>query len=171
MSFTLQFMKDSELRGIILQEFYNHRRAGMRRWTFHEFAGSVPFKKEDAIHICEQLAEHGLVEWESIQIEGLQQIGAGKITARGVDVIEETVPAPISINFDNSHTVNVTSSKHVQVGSGNVQGVSIHIQQLRDAIENSAATPEAREEAKGALRKFLEHPAVSAILGSLASKI
>jgi hypothetical protein len=167
-------MKDNDLRGLILRKYYEKRREGWVQWKSEDFTDvDGDFDADDLFRVCNQLGEHGLIEWSGVDDHRGQTVdGRGRISALGVDVIEGNQKAPLAINFDYSqHHVNVSSSSNVQVGSGNIQGVSVHIQGLAEAIDRSKATPGEKEAAKSALRQFLDHPAVSAILGGLASTV
>lgn len=167
-------MKDNELRGIVLRKYYDKRREGWIQWKSEDFSDvKEDFSAEDLFRVCDQLGEHGLISWKPLQDnKGLTIDGYGKVAAPGVDVVEGTRASPLSINLDYSqHNVSITSSSNVQVGSGNVQGVTIHVQKLIEVIDSAQASPEQKAEAKTALRAFLEHPAVTAILGGLASTV
>lgn len=167
-------MKDNELRGIVLTKYYDRRRDGWIQWKSEDFSDvKEDFTAEDLFRVCDQLAEYCLIDWKPLQDhKGLTVNGVGKIAAAGVDVVEGTVKPPVSINLDYSqHNVSITSSSNVQVGSGNVQGVTVHVQRLVEIIDGAKASSAQKQEAKNALRKFLEHPAVTAILGGLASAV
>ena len=167
-------MNDNELRGLILKKYYDKRREGWVQWKSEDFQDvESDFTAQDLFSVCDQLGQHGLIEWKGLEDNsGVTIDGRGKISAYGIDVVEKKQASPISINFDYSdHSVAIASSSNVQVGSGNIQGISIHVQKLWDAIQSADAPPEKKEEAKTALRKFLEHPAVTAVLGGLASAI
>jgi hypothetical protein len=167
-------MKDNELRGLVLRKYYDRRRDGWIQWKSEDFSDvEEDFSGEDLFRVCDQLAEYSLIDWRPLQDnKGLTIDGYGKIAASGVDVVEGTRESPVSINLDYSqHNVSITSSSNVQVGSGNVQGISVHVQRLVEVIESADASPKQKQEAKNALRKFLEHPAVTAILGGLASAV
>lgn len=166
-------MKDSELRGLILQKYYDKRRDGWFQWQAEDFSDvpdTVDFDAVDLFRACDQLAENGLIDWKPLRDHVNQTIGGvGKISAAGVDVIEGNVDPPISIVLDQSHHVAVHHSSNVQIGNENVQGVTIHFEKLIAAIDKSSASEKDKREAKSLLKKFLEHPLVSSIAGGLAS--
>ncbi|MFL6519186.1 MAG: hypothetical protein ACJ8NS_03120 [Chthoniobacterales bacterium] len=87
-------MKDSDLRNIVLQKFYDKRRDVPQRWCpypddFKDLPpGSPDFTMADVYRVCEQLAEQGLVDWKPTGLHGHVVRGDGKITAAGVDHIE-----------------------------------------------------------------------------------
>lgn len=63
-------------------------------------------------------------------------------------------------------TVNINNSANIQVGDHNTQHIQHGIADLLKKIEQSGAPQEEVEQAKGQIAKMLEHPLVSAILGS-----
>jgi hypothetical protein len=167
-------MNDNELRGLILQKYYDKRREGWIQWKSEDFQNvEAEFTAADLFSVCAQLGEHGLIDWRGLEDNsGVTIDGRGKISAYGIDVIERKEAPPISINLDYSdRSISVSSSSNVQVGTGNVQNITVHVQKLREAIDAADVAPEKKEEAQTALQKFLEHPAVTAVLGGLASGI
>lgn len=70
------------------------------------------------------------------------------------------VPAPMSQVF------NITGSHGIQIGNNNVQNFEIFVRDILSSIDQSGASPEVKDEAKGRLRAFLEHPLVSASFGA-----
>jgi hypothetical protein len=167
-------MDDNDLRGLVLNKYYRKRRDGWVQWKSEDFQDvEADFTAADLFSVCDQLGQHDLIEWKGLEDNsGVTINGRGKITAFGIDVVEKKQAPPISINFDyGDHSIAVSSSSNVQIGSGNIQNVSLHVQKLWEAIQAAEASPEKKEEAKTALRKFLEHPAVTAVLGGLASAV
>ncbi|MCI5160318.1 MAG: hypothetical protein D3906_18215 [Candidatus Electrothrix sp. AUS1_2] len=166
-------MKDTELRGLILQYYYDRRRKGILRAP-QPADLSVEVDEQDILHVCDQLGEHGLMRWNSLKSNefGMPAIraGAGEINAFGIDVVEGAATPDIKVEFvqhTNNSTVNITGSTHVIAGNsitGNNN--TLTLSGLAEAIESADATPQEKEEAKTLLRKFLEHLLVSAIAGS-----
>ena len=165
---------DNQLRGIALRKAYEKRREGLFAWSnddFKDLDPSIDFDIQDLFRACEQLYEHGLIDFKSVS-DGKQILdGRVKISAFGVDVVEGHATAPISITLDQSSHVSVSGSSHVQIGDGNIQNVSIHIEALSRAIDASGGSDAEKEEAKSLLRRFLEHPLVSSIAGGIASSL
>lgn len=168
-------MKDNELRGLILRKYYDKRREGWFQWSdedFKDLPDTVEFDAVDLFRVCDQLGEHGLIEWNGVQGGGGQTIGgAGKISAYGVDVIEGHAKSPISVVFDQSRYISVSESSNVQIGDSNIQDVAVYLEKLITAIDDSSGTSAQKEEAKSLLKKFLEHPLVVSIAKGLASTI
>jgi hypothetical protein len=163
-------MKDTDLRAIVLQKYYQKRREGHSQWKESDFTDvEENLDGSDIFRICDQLAEHGLIDWKPVRSRGGTIGGIGKITANGIDVIEGTSRSPISMTFD--HSITVQDSTHVQVGNNNIQDISLQLQRLVDVIEQSSASGTEKEEAKTLLKRLIEHPLFTSIAGGLASTI
>jgi hypothetical protein len=163
-------MKDSQIRAIVLQKFYDKRRGDFYQPLPDEFAEEPDY--ETVMHICDQLDEIGLIDWKAVRMQGMTVQGAGKITAAGIDVIEtDGKKAPVEFTFPVSQNFTFNSPSNVQVGNHNVQNIQQVLSDLVSRIEATDATTEEKEEAKGLLRSFLEHPLVGAIVGGLAGSI
>ena len=158
-------MTDAELQDQLLRRLYNGRSGDWVQIGIHAI-GSQEQKEE--IRIAEQLEEHGLIVFQKFnRILG----GPAKITARGVDFIEETAKSPIPTNIDRRQTVNISGSSNIQIGDGNIQEVQNSIVWLINSIEKSGASSEEKEEAKGLLKRFLEHPLVASIFGAAIGSV
>lgn len=111
-------MTDGELRGIVLQEFYNRRNLpGMVNALSFPEALAVEPDQLRLFRICEQLKEHGLIK--GVVMNSLDTFGMmGNITANGVDVIEGTARAPITVIL-HDHSISVSQSSNIQIGDSN----------------------------------------------------
>ncbi len=166
-------MKDIEARGIVLQFLYEHRRG-----NFYPEREISPLFQEvgrnEFYRICEQLIECRLVEWDASQVPSKSggyewSAHAIKITAAGVDVVESdgrNSPIPVTIQ-----TFNFPNSQGVQIGNSNSQSLSVSINQVLRSIDDASATEKEKEEARGRLRSFLEHPLVTTLVGAGASAL
>jgi hypothetical protein len=163
-------MKDSELRGYILQYFYDRRREGLSLSPPKPADLSVEVTEQDILYVCDQLGQHNYLEWQATKSNykssGTIVNGYGRINAFGVDVVEGNETPAIKVEFvqHNNNAVTITGSTNVNniIGSNN----TLTLSGLAKAIESANATPQEKEEAKTLFRKFLEHPLVSAIAGS-----
>jgi hypothetical protein len=157
-------MTDSELRGIVLKEFYEKRHVLIDLQISDIMAINPNESLTKLANICKQLDEHGLVKWQSMKSQFDVQGGIGRITARGVDVIEGTVSSPISITFHDKR-ISVRSSSNVQVGNSNNQSISLQIDKLIAAVDHSRASDGEKAEAKSLLRAIAGNPLVQSVLG------
>jgi hypothetical protein len=109
-------MTDGELRGIVLQALYEARRGGQLSRV--PVDPSLGLDEKTSNNIAEHLKQLGLIEL----FRPTSGIGSGRITARGVDVVEgRAPPSAFGITIiDNriavsgsSNTLNVTNSPSV----------------------------------------------------------
>jgi hypothetical protein len=169
-------MKDNELRGIVLQKYYEKRRDGIFQWfecTDEESGASFSQVGEDLMRICDQLGEHGLIDWTPSQ-DGMGNTvaGFGKISAFGVDVVEGTAKSPITITFVNQgQHIHISNSSNVQIGDSNSQHVSHRVGQFENAIDNSNYSAIEKMEAKSLLAKISENPLLNTIIGSAVGEL
>lgn len=149
-------MKDTELRGIILQKYYEHRREVLFRPESNDF--NPPISDEDITAISQQLGEHGLVKYLGDTMFGGHYHHAGsKITAFGIDVVEGEATPDIKVTLVENKTINFhgnVNGENLQIGDHNQITVTQHITEIQRAIEKSNGTPEQKEEAKGMLEKI-----------------
>ena len=163
-------MKDHELRGIVLERFYARRGEGIVVLTKDDFDDDYSHSEID--RVCSQLEDKGLVKnWHRSSVGMGPNYGIGELTAAGSEVVEGVRESPFSLTFNDNKKINISSSENIQIGDNNTQHISTHVEQLLLSIESSSATPEQKEEAKSQLKKFLEHPAVVATIGSLVGAV
>lgn len=156
-------MKDTQLRGILLQIFYERRREQWFLPQVEDVGFSV--SEQDILQVCDQLAQHGMLEWKALKSHGIVNTGLGKINAFGIDVIERAATPDIKVEFVQNQTINISGSSNVVVGNNNSQAVTQTVRDLVSIIESSDAPAEQKNEAKGLLRKLLEHPLLAALAG------
>jgi hypothetical protein len=150
---------DADRRAVVLQKFYDDRHT--KGWVRLPVESTVaPQEKITIANICTQLAQNGLIEWKGL---AGQPEGMGRITAQGVDVIEGNAKSPIAITL-HDHSVQITNS---QIGSGNMQGVTISGEAISVAIDKSNASQAEKEEAKSLFQKLVDNPLVSAIINGV----
>jgi len=155
-------MKDKELRGVILEYFYKMRRKGFFQPEPENFDPPIP--EEDLYRICEQLNEHGLIHFKSINFvsnrgKGSSFIvhGTGMITAKGVDVVEdEGKNSPINLSITN----NIFNQSFI-----------FDIEQILLKINVADATDEQKHEVKSRIKAFIEHPLVGNIIGGIVGNL
>src|ERR1700732_3990674 len=110
-------MRDSELRGIILEALYNQRRRDLV--DFETDLGKLSLPGGAVESILRQLEKKGLIERPLRSLSGL---GKGRITAYGMEVVERTTNPPLSIHFRQNITAE--DSSEVRICSGNIPHVS-----------------------------------------------
>jgi hypothetical protein len=107
-------MRDSELRGLILEALYNQRRKDLV--NLDQELGELAVPQGVMESILRQLVKKGLLERP---IQPLNGLGTGRITAYGIDVVQGTTSPPLSILLHQRITV-----QDVQVGEGNIPNIS-----------------------------------------------
>jgi hypothetical protein len=160
-------VKDGDLRGIVLEKFYevrNQQPSMVNPLTLPGLDAIEPDQNR-LLNICDQLGEYGLIHWKSLA--GLTTVGGmGKISASGVDVVEGTATAPITITL-HDHSISVSQSSNVQIGDSNTQGMKVRIDKLIAAVDHSQASATEKAEAKSLLEKLASNPLVKAVLGAV----
>src|SRR5438094_5507216 len=101
-----EFMKDSVVRGRLLQLLYERRDEGSIAFGRLEQAIPPPggISRRDWLRAVAQLSEYGLIDWTPLEDKsgmGLMS-GFAKINDFGVEVIEAGVEPPIRIAIDKS---------------------------------------------------------------------
>jgi len=157
-------MTDNELRGVILTKFYERRREGNIIPKPEDFDPSIP--PEDLYRICEQLGENNLLLWRSSPTSGQPFFGSGKISAYGVNVIENNAKSPIGITL--TQNISISHSQGIQIGNHNIQSFVSSVEQIILKIDKSNSSDKEKEEAKSRLKAFLTHPLVTSIIGGAA---
>lgn len=158
-------MTDNELRGVILQKFYDLRHS-QNLIELQDLAHVGTEDWQRTANICVQLEQHGLILWKPLDSMTGTVAGTGKISAFGVDVIEGHARAPISISFH--HSPIITGSSNVQVGNSNVLNqATIDIEKINAAIDHSNASDAEKQEAKSLWSRLINNPTFAAVLGAV----
>ena len=99
-------MKDSVVRGCLLQLLYERRSEGSIPFGQGEQAVLPPggISRRDWLRAVAQLSEYGLIDWTPLEDKsGMGQLsGFAKINDFGVKVLEAGVASPISISIDRA---------------------------------------------------------------------
>lgn len=158
-------MRDTDRRGIVLERFYDVRHK-VDWLEFDALRTHVTMDQVELANICKQLDQHGLIEWESIDTMTGNIPMRGRITAGGIDVIEGTAPAPISITL-HDHSVSVTGSTNVQIGNANTQSVQLEIKKILTKIDQTGASQPEKQEAKSLLERLSNNALLVSLVGGL----
>jgi hypothetical protein len=125
-------MRDSELRGMILERLYNQRHRELV--DFETELGDMSLPDGAMQSIVRQLEKKGLIERPSRPKKGLAQ---GRITTYGVDVVEQTRSPPMSILLKQPVAVQIPSD--VQSRTHNTQNTD-GLNQVAIAAHHSKTT-------------------------------
>jgi hypothetical protein len=148
-------MRDSEVRGLILEALYNQRRKDLVNLDDEVRRPPLPHGASESI--LRQLVKKGLVERP---IQPLNGLGNARITAYGIDVVQGTTRPPLSILLHQRITV-----QDVQVGVGNIQNFSdtkLDIQNVSDTtldvpIDHSEASHDKPKSSFERISKWWKH--------------
>jgi RIP homotypic interaction motif len=166
---------DSEIRGQLLKALYRRRREG--RLAIPRTALFEGMDSHEVVRISKQLAdpEFRLISWADVGGIGSPEaipFGLIEITAKGIDVVEGTSRAPLTINLDRRMTVTVSNSSGVQIGEGNQQHTgNLSLGDLRALIDAMPGESANVKEVKGFWNRLLDSPALASVLGGLVSNL
>src|SRR5882672_10286452 len=106
-----KFMKDSVVRGRLLQLLYERRSEGSIPFGHVEQAVPPPggISRRDWLRAVAQLSEYGLIDWTSLEDKsGMGQLsGFAKINDFGIEVLEAGVEPPIRTAIAKSRRATV----------------------------------------------------------------
>src|SRR5690349_24490822 len=127
-------MKDSVVRGYLLQLLYQRRTEGAIPFGQLEQAVPAPggISHRDWLHAVAQLSEYGLIDWTPLEDKtgmGLLS-GFAKINDFGIQVIEAGVASPIQISFDQSRPTTFRPHEKTSLAVSTPQQ-----QTIKDALE------------------------------------
>lgn len=160
-------MKDSELRGTLLQILYDLRKS--QPLTRFDPLISNDLPEPELRRALTQLEEKGLIDWK---FKPYGQLGVGSITAYGTEVVEGDVQPPITMNFgavidasvshSTDKSINISGSSGVHIGDTNTY--TLDIEKLNLAIDHSTVSQTEKAEAKSLLSKLFANKIVRGVL-------
>ncbi|PYL07076.1 MAG: hypothetical protein DME33_11740 [Verrucomicrobia bacterium] len=173
-------MKDSVVRGCLLQLLYERRSEGSIPFGQGEQAVLPPggINRRDWLRAVAQLSEYHLIDWTPLEDQtgmGLLS-GFAKINDFGVKVLEGGVASPISISIDKSRRTTAPRRQTPTAPSTSQQQQVIMdaLEKVITAINQADVSEQEKNEAKSLLRKLLGSKAAVSVLGpgahSLAAK-
>jgi hypothetical protein len=173
-------MKDSVVRGCLLQLLYERRSEGSIPFGQSEQAVLPPggINRGDWLRALAQLAEYHLIDWTPLEDQSGMGLlsGFAKINDFGVKVLEGDVTPPISIVIDKSRRTTAPRRQPPTAPSAEQQQQVIMdaLEKVITAINQADASEQEKNEAKTLLRKLLGSKAAVSVLGpgaqSLAAK-
>jgi hypothetical protein len=179
-SILAKFMKDSVVRGCLLQLLYERRSEGSL--PFGQGEQTVPppggINRRDWLRAVAQLSEYRLIDWTPLEDQSGMGLlsGFAKINDRGVKVLEGTVAPPIRIAIDESRRPTVAQQEQAPIAActPQQQAITEALEKVITAINQADVSEQKKNEAKSLLRKLLGSKAATSVLGpgaqSLAAK-
>src|SRR5947208_13894891 len=122
-------MKDSVVRGCLLQLLYERRSEGSIPFGHSEQAVPPPggISGRDWLRAVAQLSEYRLIDWTPVEDQsgtGLLS-GFAKINDFGVKVLEAGVASPIRISFDESRRTTLRRKQQAPIAASTAQRQAI----------------------------------------------
>jgi hypothetical protein len=170
-------MKDSVVRGRLLQLLYERRDEGSIPFGRLEQAVPPPggISRRDWLRAVAQLSEYGLIDWTSLEDKsGMGQLsGFGKINDFGIQVVEGGVAPPIRTAIDKSRRATVPKQQQAPVATSTSQQRKITqaLEKVITAINQADVSEQEKNEAKSSLRKLLGSKAAASVLGAGAQSL
>ena len=173
-------MKDSVVRGRLLQLLYERRSEGSI--PFGQLEQAVPppggISRRDWLRAVAQLSEYSLIDWTPLEDKSGMGLlsGFARINDFGVKVLEAGVESPIRISIDESRRTNISKHKQTPVAPSppQQQEITEALKKVITAINQADVSEKEKNVAKSLLRKLLSSIAAAKVLGdgaqSLAAK-
>src|SRR5215212_5312577 len=122
-------MKDSVVRGCLLQLLYEHRSEGLLPFGQAEKAVAPPagINRQDWLRAVAQLSEYRLIDWSPLEDKSGMGLlsGFAKINDLGVKVLEGSVASPIRISIDESRRTTVSRQEQASIATSTPQQQAI----------------------------------------------
>ena len=176
-SILVKLMKDSVVRGCLLQLLYERRSEGSIPLGHMEHAVPPPggINRRDWLRAVAQLSEYRLIDWTPLEDKsGLSLLsGFAKINDFGVKVLEAGVESPIGISFDESRRTRVPRRQQAPIAASTPQQEMITeaLEKVITAINQADVSEQEKNEAKSLLRKLLLSKAATSVLGPGAQSL
>src|SRR2546425_5609852 len=170
-------MKDSVVRGCLLQLLYERRSEGSLPFGHAERAVPPPggIGRRDWLHAVAQLSEYRLIDWTPLEDQSGMGLlsGFAKINDFGVKVLEAGVTPPIRISIDESRRTKVPRQEQAPIAASTPQQQAITeaLEKVITAINQADLAEQEKNEAKSLLRKLLGSKAAASVLGPGAQSL
>ena len=171
------FMKDSVVRGRLLQLLYERRSEGSLAFGRLEQAVPPPggISHRDWLRAVAQLSECGLIDWSPLEDKSGMGLlsGFAKISDFGVKVLETGVAPPIRISIDEARRTVVPQQEEAPIAASTPQQerVTGALEKVITAINKADLSEQEKKESKSLLRKLLSSKAAAKVLGAGAQSL
>ena len=167
-------MKDSVVRGCLLQLLYERRSEGSIPFGQGEQAVLPPggISRRDWLRALVQLSEYHLIDWAPLEDQGLLS-GFAKINDLGVKVFEGDVAPPIQISMDERRRTRVPRRGQAPIATStqDQQMITDALEKVITAINQADVSEQEKNEAKTLLRRLLGSKAAVSVLGPGAQSL
>jgi hypothetical protein len=170
-------MKDSVVRGCLLQLLYERRSEGSIPFGHAEQAAPPPggISRRDWLRAVAQLSEYRLIDWTPLEDKSGMGLlsGFAKINDFGVKVLEAGVAPPIRISIDERRRTTVPKRKQAPIAPSTPQQQRITeaLEKVITAINQADLSEKEKNAAKSSLRKLLGSKAAAKVLGAGAQSL
>jgi hypothetical protein len=170
-------MKDSVVRGRLLQLLYERRSEGPILFGRLEEAVVPPggISHRDWLRAVAQLSEYGLIDWSPLEDKSGMGLlsGFAKINDFGVKLIETGVASPIEISIDERRRITVPKREQASSTTSALQEQMITdaLEKVIIAIDKADVSEQEKNQSKALLRKLLGSKAVIKLLGPSAQSL
>src|SRR5882724_7322460 len=170
-------MKDSVVRGCLLQLLYERRSEGPIPFGQGEQAVLPPggINHRDWLRALAQLSEYHLIDWTPLEDQSGMGLlsGFAKINDFGVKVLEGGAASPISISIDESRRTTVPQQQQAPIAASipQQQAITKALEKVITAINQSDVSEEEKNEARSLLRKLLDSKGAARVLGPGAQSL
>ena len=169
-------MKDSVVRGCLLQLLYEHRSEGLLPFGQGEQAVLPPagINRRDWLRAVAQLSEYRLIDWTPLEDKSGMGLlsGFAKINDFGVKVLEAGVESPIPVSIDKSSRPAVNQREQTsREKRSQQQAITEALETVITAVNQADVSEQEKNEAKSLLRKLLGSKAASNVMGSDAQSL
>ena len=172
-----KFMKDSVVRGCLLQLLYERRSEGSIPFGHSEQAVPPPggISHRDWLRAVAQLSEYRLIDWTPLEDKSGMGLlsGFAKINDLGIKVLEAGVAPPIRISIDKSRRTTVPRQEQAPIAPNTPQQQAITeaLEKVITAINQADLSEKEKNKAKSSLRKLLGGKAAAKVLGAGAQSL
>ena len=170
-------MKDSVVRGRVLQLLYERRSEGSIRFGRAEQAVPPPegINRRDWLRAVAQLSEYRLIDWTPLEDQSGMGLlsGFAKINDFGIKVLEAGVASPISISIDESRRTTVPQQQQAPIAASipRQQAITKALEKVITAINQADVSEQEKNEARSLLRKLLGSKGAARVLGPGAQSL
>ena len=175
-SILAKVMKDSVVRGRLLQFLYERRSEGSIPFGHAEHAVPPPggINRRDWLRAAAQLSEYHLIDWTPLEDQSGMGLlsGFAKINDFGVKVVEAGVASPIRISIDESRRTTVPQQQaQVAPSTPPQQAITEALEKVIAAINQADVSEQEKNKVKSLLRKLLGSKAAASVLGPGAQSL
>jgi hypothetical protein len=170
-------MKDSVVRGRLLQLLYERRNEGAILFGRLEDAVLPPggISHRDWLRAVAQLSEYGLIDWSPLEDKSGMGLlsGFAKINDLGVKLLETGVASPIEISLDEKRRITVPKRERASstTNARQQQMITDALEKVITAIDKADVSEQEKKQSKALLRKLLGSKAAAKVLGAGAQSL